>query len=95
MSESREEKARRMLEKGALYFILVNGVVKFGGILFLINPVTALLFNPKRVEAIGFINLIFDAEYMLICAIIGLFFGAAMWILAISLGRLKNKSGMK
>jgi uncharacterized membrane protein YedE/YeeE len=92
MSKTREEKARDVVEKGALYFILFYGVIKFGGMLFLINLAIDLVFNRKYMEAFGYIETI--TEMAVVCAIGGAIFGIIIWSFASLKGKTK-KNQMK
>jgi len=85
MSDKESQRWERIRARGEVFFVLIRGMLGYGGFVFVFSTCSAVLLFHKRLDAA------LVAEKALTWLLAGLFFGALVWYLEESRYRARQE----
>ncbi len=86
MSGKESQRWERIRGRGEVLFVLISGVLAFGGFVFVFSTCSAMLIFHRHLDAA------LVAEQALTCLVVGFFFGVIIWYLEESRYRARQES---
>ena len=86
MSDKESQKWERIRARGEVFFVLIRGVLGYGGFVFVFSTCSAMLIFHRR------LNAALVAEKALTWVLAGFFFGVIVWYLEESRYRARQAS---